>query len=422
VLIAVALMAATVHPPSGQSKDLRIASRSNAYPSMAAEGRFVAIAWGATTQQGVIDIYVAVSRDGGGTFGTPARVSDAQTRASLSGEQPPQVSLIPRAEHEPSIVVVWTSKTAAGTRLVSAQSDDGGRSFARVRVMPGSDAPGNRGWQATATDSRGSIVAVWLDHRELASPAAGPTAAHEHGAHPPESQMDGTARAQLSKLYFARLDSLEGGRALTGGVCYCCKTTIATGADGPVYVAWRHVYPGNVRDIAFTMSRDGGRTFSAPVRVSADNWVLDGCPENGPSMAVDANGRIHLIWPTLVRGAAPASEPTLALFYATSRDGRQFTPRQRIPTEGVPRHAQIAVDVRGGVIAVWEEQAEGTRRVAVGRGMPDTAGDIRLSRQIVSDRTPAVYPTVVTTADGAVVAWTSGPAGQTVLRTAVLPQ
>ena len=110
-----------------------------------------------------------------------------------------------------------------------------------------------------------------------------------------------------------------------------------------MFAAWRHVYPGNIRDIAFTASRDGGRTFAAPLRVSEDKWVLEGCPDDGPAMAVDANNRIHIVWPTLItEGAAeqgahaekdgsaqrssrsPRSdtgEPTIALFYATSADG-----------------------------------------------------------------------------------------------------
>jgi hypothetical protein len=49
--------------------------------------------------------------------------------------------------------------------------------------------------------------------------------------------------------------------------------------------------------IAFTLSRDGGRTFASPIRVSDDHWVLDGCPENGPALAVDASRRVHLVWP-----------------------------------------------------------------------------------------------------------------------------
>jgi hypothetical protein len=61
-------------------------------------------------------------------------------------------------------------------------------------------------------------------------------------------------------------------------VCFCCKTAIASGPDGSVYVAWRHIYPPNVRDMAVARSTDGGRTFAPPVRVSTDGWALDGAP------------------------------------------------------------------------------------------------------------------------------------------------
>jgi hypothetical protein len=106
-------------------------------------------------------------------------------------------------------------------------------------------------------------------------------------------KTDGAAKAELSKLYFSRLDGSGDPRALTGGVCYCCKTAVAAGPNGSLYAAWRHVYPGNIRDIAFTVSRDNGRTFAAPLRVSDDHWVLDGCPENGPAMAIDGRDRVH---------------------------------------------------------------------------------------------------------------------------------
>jgi hypothetical protein len=72
-----------------------------------------------------------------------------------------------------------------------------------------------------------------------------------------------TEAAQKSKLYFATSDGALAPRAITGGVCYCCKTAIATGPNNAVYLAWRHVYPGDVRDIAFAASHDcGGRSPS----------------------------------------------------------------------------------------------------------------------------------------------------------------
>ncbi len=95
--------------------------RINANASIAARSRVVAITWAAALKDGGTDIYVAASRDAGRAFGLPARVNGARSGASASGEQPPRVALVPRPGRDPSIVVVWTAKTAAGTQLLSAR-------------------------------------------------------------------------------------------------------------------------------------------------------------------------------------------------------------------------------------------------------------------------------------------------------------
>jgi hypothetical protein len=419
--MGLALVAAI--PLSGatdKSSDIAVKDRANANASLAASGQFAALVWSASAKD-VTDIYVATSRDGGRAFGAPARVNRTSGEASANGEQPPRVALVPRAGGDPSVVVVWTAKGPTGTRLWTARSDDGGRSFGPQTAVPGSEAAGNRGWESIATDSEGRVVALWLDHRETAPAKSGTAMSHAEHMHDATAaqQKDGVARAQLSKLFFSRLDTPDSGRPLTGGVCYCCKTTIAAGPNGALYAAWRHVYPGNVRDIAFTMSADDGRTFTRPLRVSEDQWVLDGCPENGPAMAVDDQNRIHLVWPTLVPSAAPDKEPALALFYAISRDGRQFTKRQQLPTEGVPRHPQIAVGSQGEIGVVWDEQLSGTRRVTLARATVAADGAPRFNRLEISDDTRAVYPAIANAGSDTIVAWTSG-SGQTVLRTARL--
>jgi hypothetical protein len=405
------LVAAAVDVPRGAVTELGIRGRSNAHASIATNARFVAIAWGAAAAGGGTDVYVATSRDGGASFGREARVNDQTSQANLAGEQPPRVSLVQGPGDRLDVVVVWTAKSASGTRLLSARSNDSGQSFARPVALPGSEGSGNRGWHATASTHDGRVVAIWLDHREQA-PKPGGAAAGDHAHH--NNHGDGVARAQLSKLFFAPLDA-SAALPITGGVCYCCKTAIATAADGSIYATWRHVYPGNVRDIAFSVSNDGGRTFAPPIRVSDDRWVLDGCPENGPAIAVDGRRRVHIAWPTLVAGRTPGGEPTLALFHAISVDGRHFSPRQEIPTEGVPRHPQIAIGKNGHILVVWDEQGGG-RRVALGRGVETGTGAIRFSRRVLSDGAPGSYPAVAATADGAVAAWTSGPAERSTLR------
>jgi hypothetical protein len=413
---------------SASGATLAVAGRSNATPSIAAMGQMVAVAWGATILNGSIgttDVYVAVSRDGGRAFGPSHRVNDVDGDASLGGEQPPHVALVPGAAgREPSIVVVWTAKQRSGTRILMARSDDGGSSFGRAKPFGSGEAAGNRGWEAIATDRDGQVVAVWLDHRELASSGAGQTMrnqghheGHDHAGNASE-KSDGVARAQLSKLYFSRAgDSGSPGRdqghAIAAGVCYCCKTALTAGPDGSLYTAWRHVYPGNIRDIAFTMSRDGGRTFAPPLRVSDDHWVLDGCPENGPAMAVDSRNRVHVVWPTLVTASAPDAEPTLTLFYAVSDDGRRFAPRVRLPAEGLPRHAQVAATSDDSLVLVWEEQASGTRRVVIGRARADQP---RFTREVVSGVGPAVYPVVAPAGKAFVVAWTNEATNRSVIQ------
>src|SRR5205085_8881486 len=136
-------------------------------------------------------------------------------------------------------------------------------------------------------------------------------------------------------------------------------------------VAWRQVYPGNIRDISFARIGGDGLMLVPPIRVSADNWQLDGCPDDGPAIAVDAALRTHLVWPTLVRDHG---EPAMALFYAVSTDGATFTPRERIPAAGTPHHPQIAIGNDGLPVFAWDELENGTRRAAYARRRTDAHG------------------------------------------------
>ena len=377
LLITLALAATTLAVPG----------RTNTNVSIASHADVVDVVWAASAPSGATDIYSATSADGGKTFAAPVRVNDIEGDARISGEQPPHVALAPRSGEPPSVIVVWTTKGAAGTRLLQARSDDGGRTFKHSVVVPGGDAAGNRGWESLTVGADGAVDAVWLDHREMAG--------HE-----------GHMSPEQSKLYFAALDGSAPPRPLTSGVCYCCKTAVATGPDGSIYAAWRHVYPGNVRDIAFTSSHDGGRSFAAPIRVSEDHWILDGCPDDGPAISVDRQNHVHVVWPTLVQGKG--TDPTIALFYAMSTDGRQFTPRQQLPTEGLAHHPQIAITADGLAFA-WDELKDGTRHAVLDAATVDARGKAAFKPRMVVNGTPAIYPVIAPVPDGLFVAWTSGP-------------
>ena len=208
---------------------------------------------------------------------------------------------------------------------------------------------------------------------------------------------------------------------ITKGVCYCCKTALATAPDGALYAAWRHVYPGDLRDIALSVSRDHGRSFSAPARVSEDGWAINGCPDDGPSLAVDAAGTVHIVWPTVVG----TSDPEGALFYSTTKDGHHFTPRVRIPTLGGPKptHPQLALSPTGRLVVAWEESVGGRRVSAMREVKPGQGTPVAFGEPVtLADGGGANHPVVAPVADGVLAAWaTGGDASQIAVRKVPLP-
>jgi hypothetical protein len=396
-----AVVGCTVRP-SSVPVIVDLPGRDDATPWVAASGSYVAVVWGATAA-GKADVFLAVSRDSGSTFGQPVQVNQVAGDARLGGEFPPRVAIGPRTDADvPGIVVLWTTRGEA-TEIKAARSVDGGTTFDPPVVLQSAGAAGDRGWPAVAVDEQARLHALWLDHRGPAADRGGAGhASHQRGA-----QHDGVAMAQKSGLYYASAgDEITGERELAAGVCYCCKTALASGAGGELYAAWRHVYPGNLRDIAFMTSADRGRSFSAPVRVSEDGWAINGCPDDGPAIAAGSDGAVHIVWPTVVDDPTPRG----ALFYASTRDGSHFTPRVRVPTLGGPKpsHPQIAVGRDGRVFVAWDEAVSG-ERVAAAREIrlqsdraPEFGGVVRLSPA------SAMYPVLAATDEGLLAVWTSG--------------
>lgn len=403
VALATVLVAATlVVSPRAQVPQriyLSVPDRSSATPWVAATGEFVAVTWGATLPGDKTDVFVAVSHDAGATFSKPVQVNRVAGDARVHGEIPPRVSVRATAgAHE--VVVLWNAQDG-GTAIKIARSGDAGRTFRAPETLQKQSAPGDRGWPSLTLDRNGGAHAIWLDHRGLAESASGSQAATT-------SEVDGVAMAQRSALYYS---SGTGERELVKGVCYCCKTTMVTTPAGMLFAGWRHVYPGSLRDIAVVTSRDDGRTFTAPARVSEDNWQLNGCPDDGPAMAADSSGLVHIVWPTVV---TERTSVTGALFYATTMDGVTFTPRTRVPTLGGPKptHPQIAVDDSGRAFIAWEESRGGARQALVRTIARDRDGRVTFGPiTTLGTRESSVYPVLAATSRGMLAVWTERSSG-----------
>jgi hypothetical protein len=382
---------------------LAIPGHSNMTPWIAASGSLVVVVWGASAA-GKGDVMVVVSRDGGRTFGTPVRVNDIAGEARISGEIAPRVALSTRGgSGEPVITVAWNARGEA-TAIKVAESIDGGRTFGASKLLQSPGAAGDRGWQALTVDNSGRAHAIWLDHRGMAAAKSG-------GEH--KGEHDGVAMAQRSGLYYAASGARPRERELFAGVCYCCKTALASGPRGEIVAAWRHVFAGNFRDIAFTVSRDGGKSFAPLARINEDGWSINGCPDDGPAAAIDATGKVHVAWPTVLGGEEGA------IFYASSADARTFATPTRVPTLGGPKpsHPFITIDAKGRPVIAWDEVQNGVRRVALRRvARAETAIAFDDARVLGEGS----YPVMAAASAGLVVAWTQGPPASATVRVRVI--
>jgi hypothetical protein len=260
-----------------------------------------------------------------------------------------------------------------------ARSTDAGRSWSAPATVTDDSVFGSHNFHALHVAGDGTVIVSWLDGRE------------------------GKSAVFLSR-------STDGGttwepnrRVAAGEACPCCRTAIATAPNSVVYVAWRTVMAGDVRDVVVARSTDGGRTFGEPSRVHADGWVYAGCPHAGPSMQVDAAGRLHVAWWTGKEGMA-------GVWYAHSDDGEHFSEPVAlgVARRSLPAHVQLALGPGNTVVAAWDDGTGAHPRV-VNRVSTDGGVTFGGVTPLSSEGTIGAFPVIAVRGERVTVAWTSTP-------------
>lgn len=280
------------------------------------------------------------SKTQGGPLGTPVSVNQPGESPYYRQEAP---ALIVRGQ---DVFVTWSmthpkmtpDKPFSGELRLS-RSSDGGRSFGPSTLVNDDDQVIQHTFDALNVAPDGVLHLAWIDGRE-------------------GKKEPGT--------FVAR--STDQGRTITknfkvdDNTCVCCRTSIATSPDGLVYVAWRKIFDGNIRETVVARSADGGMTFSAPVVVGNDRWVYQACPHRPASLGVDRMGRLYVVWYT------EGADETPAIYLAYSDDqGKTFSEKKQLNrSKGTfPDHPQMAVDPHGRVMVIWEEQSPVRREIVM---------------------------------------------------------
>jgi hypothetical protein len=339
-----------------------------------------------------------VSAPGGGSDGslhvsvTPAgaqvalptvTVRDPLGPIEAHGEAPPRLATDPDGGISALYAV---GKEVPGERFPKSalrfiRSLDSGRTWSPPRTVNDGTDFGSHNFHALTAAPDGSLLATWLD-----------------------------ARRGKSGVWMSR--STDGGRTwetnrpiYTDPACPCCRTAVAVAGDGAIYVAWRGILPGDVRDVVVTRSSDGGKTWTSPVRVRSDDWVYPGCPHAGPSLQVDAKGAVHVAWWTGKEGEA-------GVYYARSTDGAKTFAAQPIATAERARPAHVQLAVAGeSVYLAWDDGLSEMPRVLLRRS--STGGETFRAQELLSEpEVAASFPVLAVLGDSVAVAWSQTTAAE----------
>jgi hypothetical protein len=302
------------------------------------EGR-ISLAWMEEDKETRAVLYARTEKSGG-PIGALVKVNQP-TEAPYMRQEAPALAVV-----GDEVFLTWAlthPKLAPdepfSNELRLSRSADGGKTFLPSILVNDDEQVIGHSFDSIHVASDGGVHVAWIDGRE---------GKKESGTFVTRSTDHGRTVAKNLKV--------------DDNTCVCCRTSLTTGPDGTLYVAWRKILPGDLRETVVARSTDGGSTFSSPVIVGQDRWVFPGCPHRPASIGTDRLGRLYVVWYT----EGVDETPTVFLAYSDDH-GDTFSPKQKLNvSKGTfPDHPQMAVDPEGRIVIVWEEQSPVRREVVM---------------------------------------------------------
>ncbi len=233
--------------------------------------------------EGVLNIRFRRSTDGGISFGTPSLVVEGLS----SNHYNMMLQRAPKFVVDPSglIHLTWTEDRhmMQGDVWYVRSTDDGSTWTQPVSLSGSGDSMKYaQDFASIASDSSGNLYVSFLDFRDRVRGLSDYTQLYLT-----KSTDKGLTWSEPKRIsYYTSGD---------GGTCECCKQEIAASKEGKVYVAYRSNID-NIRNIYMVRSLDQGSTWKTAERVQDGDWELMACPTQGPNVALDPDGNLHMTW------------------------------------------------------------------------------------------------------------------------------
>ena len=350
-------------------------------PNLAVDGEGrVYLSWLERKADSTVALHLTVRS--GGQWSTPSTVV-ARSDLFVNWADFPSVFVAPSGR----IVMHWLQRSSAGKYSYNAmtrQSTDAGATWSEPRLLHDDKVAAEHGFVSFFAADGDSVEAVWLDGR-----ATGGGGHDSHDA--PRGAM------QLGNGRIGPDGGVSATTLIDDRICDCCQTSAAMTANGPV-VVYRDRSPDEIRDIAI-LRRVGG-TWTRPARVHADDWHIEGCPVNGPSVVADGQ-LVAVAWFTGARDTARVN-------VAFSNDaGATFGTPIRVDDGSPVGRVDVELDGSGQALVTWLERVgEGGAEVRLKRIAPAGAASPAIVVASSAAARTSGFPRMVRTGDEVIFAWT----------------
>ena len=240
----------------------------------------------------------------------------------------------------------WLVKSADATYAYDvhvALSFDSGDTWTESVVPHNDGTPTEHGFVSLYPVAE-AVGVLWLDGRQT----VGQTSHDSHDLHEADDVGKPASGMTLRSAVIGR-DGIVRERMLVDDlVCDCCQTDVAVSSAGIVAV-YRDRSPTEQRDIY--ASRMLNSNWSQPQPVASDDWTINGCPVNGPSIVADQD-RVTVAWFTAAGGRPRVS-------VGQSMDaGQTFDAPIRLDEGGALGRVATVYDHAGQAWVAWLQESE----------------------------------------------------------------
>ena len=217
-------------------------------------------------------------------------------------------------------------------------SRDAGSTWQSARKIHSDGTASEHGF-VSLFDDAGDVGVVWLDGRNTV-------------------KKDGAKAERGMTLRSARISTagdVVRPLLVDNFACDCCGTDVVNTSRGPM-VVYRDRTENEIRDIAAAHLTDSG--WSKPHPVGSDNWIIAGCPVNGP--AADNRGdQVVVAWYTR---AQDRSRVNLAW---SDDGGLGFSEPVEIATSGTQGRVDVVILGQARVAISWLEVQPGAEEASL---------------------------------------------------------